>query len=289
MNKATENKTNLKIKSDSIFKAIFGSETGKPLLETLLRDILKKEVEIIEYKNRELPKISATEKTKIIDLLVRIKEEVVHIELNSSYSRIIRFRNFVYFAGVILLDHEIGRKYKAEQKYISINLTAKMGKKHEVIEIYKLQNDKQEEYIDNIKVYEVNIDKAKEEWYKGDKRKEIRHIAAIGMSEEELERNKEGDEFMESLSERLRRLNPGGISFVTPEEDDMMLMNSMKSAARKEGEESGMKKGIAKGTRESQKEIIGNMLSIGLSLDTIAKYTNINKNIIESMRNELNI
>ncbi len=94
---------------------------------------------------------------------------------------------------------------------------------------------------------------------------------------------------MESLSERLRRLNPGGISFVTPEEDDMMLMNSMKSAARKEGEESGMKKGIAKGTRESQKEIIGNMLSIGLSLDTIAKYTNINKNIIESMRNELNI
>ncbi len=191
MNKAPENKTNLKIKSDSIFKAIFGSKTGKPLLETLLRDILKKEVEIIEYKNRELPKISATEKTKIIDLLVRIKEEVVHIELNSSYSRIIRFRNFVYFAGVILLDHEIGRKYKAEQKYISINLTAKMGKKHEVIEIYKLQNDKQEEYIDNIKVYEVNIDKAKEEWYKGDKRKEIRHIAAIGMSEEELERNKE--------------------------------------------------------------------------------------------------
>ena len=285
MNKATENKTNLKIKSDSIFKAIFGSKTGKPLLETLLRDILKKEVEIIEYKNRELPKISATEKTKIIDLLVRIKEEVVHIELNSSYSRIIRFRNFVYFAGVILLDHEIGRKYKAEQKYISINLTAKMGKKHEVIEIYKLQNDKQEEYIDNIKVYEVNIDKAKEEWYKGDKRKEIRHIAAIGMSEEELERNKEGDEFMESLSERLRRLNPGGISFVTPEEDDMMLMNSMKSAARKEGEESGMKKGV----KETQKEIIGNMLSIGLSLDTIAKYTNINKNIIESMRNELNI
>ena len=279
--------TNLKIKSDSIFKAIFGSKTGKPLLETLLRDILKKEVEIIEYKNRELPKISATEKTKIIDLLVRIKEEVVHIELNSSYSRIIRFRNFVYFAGVILLDHEIGGKYKAEQKYISINLTAKMGKKHEVIEIYKLQNDKQEEYIDNIKVYEVNIDKAKEEWYKGDKRKEIRHIAAIGMSEEELERNKEGDEFMESLSERLRRLNPGGISFVTPEEDDMMLMNSMKSAARKEGEESGMKKGIAKGTRESQKEIIGNMLSMGLSLDTIAKYTNINKAIIENIRNEL--
>ncbi len=159
MNKAPENKTNLKIKSDSIFKAIFGSKTGKPLLETLLRDILKKEVEIIEYKNRELPKISA-----------------------SSYSKIIRFRNFVYFAGVILLDHEIGGKYKAEQKYISINLTAKMGKKHEVIEIYKLQNDKQEEYIDNIKVYEVNIDKAKEEWYKGDKRKEIRHIAAIGMS-----------------------------------------------------------------------------------------------------------
>ena len=79
------------------------------------------------------------------------------------------------------------------------------------------------------------------------------------------------------------RLNPGGISFVTPEEDDMMLMNSMKSAARKEGEESGMKKGIAKGTRESQKQIAINMLKDGLSFDVISKYTNLNTKEINEL------
>ena len=97
----TIDKTNIKPKNDAIFKAIFGTKSGKALLEILLKDILDKEVNIIEYRNRELPKISATEKTKIIDLLVRIKEELVHIEVNSSYSKIIRFRNFVYFAGII--------------------------------------------------------------------------------------------------------------------------------------------------------------------------------------------
>ncbi len=84
---------------------------------------------------------------------------------------------------------------------------------------------------------------------------------------------------MESLSERLRRLNPGGISFVTPEEDDMMLMNSMKSAARKEGEESGMKKGA----KESQKQIAINMLKDGLSFDVISKYTNLNTKEINEL------
>ncbi len=186
----TIDKTNIKPKNDAIFKAIFGTKSGKALLEILLKDILDKEVNIIEYRNRELPKISATEKTKIIDLLVRIKEELVHIEVNSSYSKIIRFRNFVYFAGIILLDHKIGGIYNEKQKYISINLTTKMGKKHKLIDVYKLQNDDQEEYIGNIKVYEVNIDKAKTLCQNGDKREKVKHIAALGMTEDEIEKYK---------------------------------------------------------------------------------------------------
>lgn len=296
MNITTIGKTNLKPKADALFKAIFGTKAGKPLLETLLKDILNKDVEIIEYKNRELPKISATEKTKIIDLLVKIKHKLVHIEVNSSYSKIIRFRNFVYFAGVILLDHRVGTKYNENQKYISINLTSRMAKKHKLIEVYKLQNDDLDEYIDNIKIYEVNIDKAKLLCQNGDKREKVKHIAALGMTEEEIEKYKEGDKFMESLSKRLGRLNPGGISFVTPEEDDMMLMNSMKLAARRAGEESGMKKGmkrglkqgIEQGTKENQNRIIKNMLKMGLSFDSIEKYTSVDRNIIENINNELN-
>ncbi len=122
---------------------------------------------------------------------------------------------------------------------------------------------------------------------------------------------------MESLSERLERLNPGGISFVTPEEDDMMLMNTMKLAAKRAGERMGMKKGIKKGlkkgieqgieqgiaqgieqgieqgfergTMESQKQIVENMLKVGVPLDDIVKYTNININLIKNIKKKMNI
>ena len=81
-----EEKTEAKITpvSDPIFKTIFGTIEGKYLLETLLKDILKKDIKIVEYKNRELAKISITEKTKIIDLLVKTNEELIHVEMNSS-------------------------------------------------------------------------------------------------------------------------------------------------------------------------------------------------------------
>ena len=249
MSKTSVDFTKIKPVHDAVFKTIFGTEIGKGLLETLLKDILKKDVEIIEYKTRELPKISITEKTKIIDLLVKSKKGLIHIELNSSPSTLTAFRNFVYFSGVILLDHQIGEEYKINENYISINLTKELGKTRELIEKYKIQNNKQKNRIKNVEIYEVNLSKAKMLYDEGDKREEVKHIAALEMTYQEIEENKGDDKFMESLAVRLGRLNPGGISFVTPEEDDRMMINTMERLAR----ESGLKKGRKEGRKEGQK------------------------------------
>ena len=275
MSKTSVDFTKIKPVHDAVFKTLFGTEIGKGLLETLLKDILKKDVEIIEYKTRELPKISITEKTKIIDLLVKSKKGLIHIELNSNPSALTSFRNFVYFSGVILLDHQIGEEYKINENYISINLTKELGKTRELIEKYKIQNNKQKNRIKNVEIYEVNLSKAKELYDEGNKREDIKHIAALEMTYQEIEENKGDDKFMESLAVRLGRLNPGGISFVTPEEDDRMMINTMERLAR----ESGLKKG--------RKSIIKNLLQNGMKVEEVVRLANVDEAEVEKAAKEL--
>ncbi len=287
--------TKIKPIHDAVFKTIFGTEMGKDLLEILLKDILKKDVEIIEYKTRELPKISITEKTKIIDLLVKSKNGLIHIELNSSPSNLTAFRNFVYFSGVILLDHQVGEEYKINKNYISINLTKDLGKKRGLIEKYKIQNNKQKKRIHNVEIYEVNLNKAKMLYDNGDKREEVKHIAALEMTVKEIEENKGDDKFMESLAVRLGRLNPGGISFVTPEEDDRMMINTMKKMARERGLKEGLKEGLKKGRKEGQKIghkdginfIIKNMLQNGVAIEDVVRLASVDKDLVEKVAREL--
>lgn len=294
-NRAAIDKTKLKPINDVAFKTIFGTKKGAVLLETLLKDILKRNVEIIEYQNSELAKISVTERTKIIDLLVKAKEGLIHIELNSSPSKITIFRNFVYFSGVILLDHQVGEEYKLNKEYISINLTMGLGKKYNLIEEYKIQSSEQKERISNIKMYEVNINKAKKLYYTGDKSEDVRHFAALDMTVNEIEENKGDDKFMESLAERLGRLNPGGISFLTPEEDDRMILNTMKKVARENGLKAGRIEGLEQGRKEGRKEgqndgiklIIRNMLQNGMEIKDIVKLANVDIDIVEKVAQEL--
>ena len=321
-----KNVKSVKVKDDALFKTIFGTEEGKPMLEILLKDIMQENVSIIEFKDRELPVDNINEKAKIIDLLVRMNGELVHIEVNSRSSRAIRFRNYVYFSKIIVSDQEKGKKYKSDQKYISINLTCSLSKKHDVVEIYKLQDEDLEEYIDNVAIYEVNLDKARELCYNGDKRKDIRHIGALTMTRSDLEIYKGGDEFMENLANKLERMDANDFWYITPEEDEIMILNAEKAMARKDGLEEGRaegrkegikegkveghaqglvegrkegkaeghaqglaegrKQGIQEGKKQSQIEIIKNMLNNGISAENIAKYTNIDLEIIKKVKKD---
>ena len=249
-----KNVKSVKVKDDALFKTIFGTEEGKPMLEILLKDIMQENVSIIEFKDRELPVDNINEKAKIIDLLVRMNGELVHIEVNSRSSRAIRFRNYVYFSKIIVSDQEKGKKYKSDQKYISINLTCSLSKKHDVVEIYKLQDEDLEEYIDNVAIYEVNLDKARELCYNGDKRKDIRHIGALTMTRSDLEIYKGGDEFMENLANKLERMDANDFWYITPEEDEIMILNAEKAMARKDGLEEGRAEGRKQGLQEGRKE-----------------------------------
>ena len=90
---------------------------------------------------------------------------------------------------------------------------------------------------------------------------------------------------MESLAVRLGRLNPGGISFVTPEEDDRMMINTMKKMAR----ESGLKEGQKIGRKDGINFIVKNMLQNGVAIEDIVRLTNVDKDLVEKVARELKL
>lgn len=95
-----ENKKFLTAKTDRVFKAILGYEDNKELLQEFLERIFKTKVEILEFLQPEV-RIETTEKRiKTVDLLVKMNDKFVHIEMNSQNKDYLHNRNFIFFTSV---------------------------------------------------------------------------------------------------------------------------------------------------------------------------------------------
>ena len=80
---------------DNCFKSIVASHKGKEILDSILKQVLRKDVEIIEFVNTELGKLNKNEKNKRTDIIVKIDGVIANVEVNTNdyiYSKY--FRNF---------------------------------------------------------------------------------------------------------------------------------------------------------------------------------------------------
>ena len=268
---------------DRVFKTIFTAKEDSYMLETLLKDILKREVVIKEYNNQELEIDKVNSKGQTVDILLNlIEEETIHIEVNTSISQAIKFRNLVYFCKIIASDQVKGEEYKFNKKYISINLVCGL-KGGEVVEEAKIKIGKNKTYYENIRIYIVNLDKAREMCIKEKASEEIKHIGALTMTRSEIKKYGKGDVFMEKLNKKMYEMCSTDFWF-TPEEDAIMLKKALQKEAELNAMEKGRKKWIKEGMREGaekqQNKIISNMLKDGLSIEKISKYTDLSKNEI---------
>ena len=87
-------------KNDKAFKYLFLNEKNKHLLKKLLEFILKEKIDEITLLPTE--RIDKTLKTrkKNVDVLVKIKDKIIGIELNSVDYIGLRPRNMAYLANI---------------------------------------------------------------------------------------------------------------------------------------------------------------------------------------------
>ena len=261
-----------------MFKAVFCNPKNKDLLKWLIEKCLNKKIEIIEVKSPQIIKKNIYEKGKTLDVVVKVDNELVNIELNSGYYDSLHKRNATYIFSKYTEEVKVGGNYTNMKNYIQINFTFELPRDYALLGVYRLVDEKTgKRFINNLEIYEYNIDKIKDFCYnKGNK--EFKFIAMLDANNEELKELCEGDKHMEKFKEEVENLNQDEevVSFLTEEEDVRILRNTLMSEAFMKGEDQGKKeKGI---------EIAKNMISMGIDVETIIKATGLQKEEIEGLK-----
>ncbi len=255
-------------RNDRAFKEVFMNEKNKDILKVLLESILKVEIREIKYLNLEKNVDNINIRRKHFDLHLDTNIGKIQVEVNAKLEDYTRSRNTAFICDTY--SHEVlkGEDYSEDSLIVQINFTYGLGKKEKDLRIYKIQDEEGILYIRNFIIYEFNMDYYKEIWYSKDKKKieESKYLIMQDLDKKELEILSKKDKVITKYMEELERVNedPKFREFVSAEQDNKMIENTIKKYARREE-----KREIAKSLL--QKEININIISecTGLSLEEI--------------------
>ena len=149
-------------KYDVVFKSsVIGNIN---VLKKILESALDITIDEIIVKNNEETKDYIKEKNKIRDCYCICGKRKINIEVNSKNYNGLRKRNFAYLAYQYSSSLREGQDYKdMKEEYIQLNLTwgiksKRVCNQYEMASIY----DKEDKWIDNLKIIEYNMDRLKE-------------------------------------------------------------------------------------------------------------------------------
>ena len=292
--KETENKIFYRGKTDRVFKSILCKEENQRMLEWFLSLTVGRAMKIIKYLRNEQPINRVAEKSKIVDLLVELEGEMLHLELNnnldSTKKKSIQRRNFMYVASDYVATIKRGEDYNQDHKMLAIDLSYGLGSKQPLYKYYYVQSEDNEKYIEDIGILVVNMDKVDDIWYNGTKKEKdkIKHLKMLNASKEELLELSKGDKMMEDFTEQIVALNENQQfrRIMSDEEEARMWANTEKNLARETGLREGKIEGKIEGKKAAQQDFINKLLEKGKSLSEISEMLDLPveniQNILES-------
>jgi len=307
-NDTNQKKKLLPLTSDVIFKAVFSRPGNEDILKSLLEAILDIYIKEVQVQNTELPVDSFDNKAGVMDIKVRIDEDIIcDIEMQVKNVWNIDHRSTYYISKNLSSEMRRGDDYKAVKKSIGINLLAfEFYKRNSYRSIahMKFEKTKKEEYIDmgytdedeiattDLEMHFIELPKfikkapepktKLEQWLyfiagREEKMKDIEErVKEIEKAEkvlEELSADKEAWNLYEARDRAMRDYNSG--------------MRYAKEQGWNEGMESGIKRGeqigLKKGIQKSKIEIAKKMIEKGIPIENICEITNLTKEEIEKI------
>ena len=268
-------------KYDRAFKEVFVKEENKDILKKLLEEILQVEIERIEYLNLERNVDNIKVKRKHLDLYLETNIGKIQVEVNTVNSKYVRPRNMSYLCDIYSHHTLVGQEYDQDTLIIQININ--YGQQDEkYIREYRLRDESGKEYIKNFIIYEINIEKYMKLWYnKNEKELEkSKYIVMLNLEKEELEKLSKKDKVVIKYMKELERVNenPKFREYMSAEEDNKKIENSLKREWMEEGLAEGIKEGSYKRNIEIAKSLLKNKVDIeiitsstGLSIEELEK------------------
>ena len=263
------------------FKEIFGNEKYEDLLKEFLQRVLNQKINEITYLQTELKTGNLVERAKTVDLLVKTNKKIIHVEMNVNNPVYLHLRNACYFFNKISSQTKIGEDYDLEYEFIHIDFSYELKESKNIVEKYTLTNeDGSKTYLDNIEIWEFNMDMANSFWYNKDEKniKKYKHLIMFDLDKDDLKTLSNGDDFVAKYTDELTKLNDSDEfqSWMTYEEDQQMILNTEKKMSYNEG--------LEKGQIDSKIEIAKKMLDDNVPLDKIMVFTDLSKEEILKLK-----
>jgi len=279
---------------DKMFKSVLTSREARGYLAGLISDITGLPKEEIKrnmvIKNSEHSINSISEKKKISDLVVEVKESVINLEMNRYYYDGLIDRNHEYIAKIRESLVKEGEKYNDLKKIIQINFDNYNKYKPDdrvVIKFEMIDKEKGLEEGVGIESYHVILPNVREKYYNKGSRDELVGKLVIMVEEkyEELER----------LIEKYTELRPVGKKMVEisrdeelqgiydAEEHERKVRNSIMATELKKNFFEGLNRGMEKGIVQEREEIVKNMFSKNFDKKTISEITGLSKEEIDNI------
>ncbi len=282
---------------DRTFKEVFLNPKNEDLLESLLEDILKVKIEIKKILPTELIVGNNIIKSKRVDALILATNKKIEIEINASINEYVYIRNTAYICNVYSTNALVGDTCNQDIDIIQINLTWGLDYEESKRE-FRIIDKNGNVYVKNLLIIEINMEYYKKIWYSKDEKKikENELLVMLDLNEGELKKMPKSDKISEKYVESVTILNndPFFQEYMSHEEDQRKMQNSLIREAEDTGYEKGIKLGEEKGLKLGQEQekikTIKNMLNEEIAINAISKITNLSIEKINEIKkqNELN-
>ena len=261
----------------------------KEFLIAILNPIINKKIEELEMLNPNLVQDYFKLRGQRLDLLVKTKNEIINVELNTNYNEEIKIRNLHYVFKLASENTERGNKYKVGHSIVQVNLNFYNSKYEK--SIYTLYDKTNKiELTDYIKIYNVGIDKYIKNYYNNDKKftKGEEALIMLDLGKQGLEELSEKSEIVSNFKEEVIKANNDEfvVDWISREEEQKQYEEVMYEKGITQGviqgKQQGIKEGISQGIEKANMENAKKMLELNMDLETISKITNLT---IEQIKN----
>lgn len=279
-------------KNDRVFKTIANGNNGKVILEAILGNVFDEPVEILEFIPVELPQDTEDERKKVLDVLVRVGNRIINVEVNAQgLSEVTKIRNLAYLCKLFSKNVSKGQEIDVETEFLQINFiyNSKVTDKM-VLKSYLTHEDGI--YTKNFSIWNVFIENVEKICYTDAKEREkLRYLLMMDKTPEELANFFPDDEIIKMFRGEIVRLNSNAkfIREISEEEEKEMIHNTELKLSKQEGKEEGHVEGKAEGIEEKTIDVIKNLLVKHMSIEDIADVVNLSINEVKNIIKENNL
>ena len=303
---------------DPVFKSVMTSCQGylSSILQGIIKDVSSDVFSHLVIQNNEFSINSVVEKKKITDVIVKVENMVINLEMNSKYYHGLFEKNESYLRKIGAQMFVAGEDYTTDKKLIQINFdNFKVYDERIIIKFQIADTERGIIELDSYEKYHVSLANLKDKYYNEENLSFLERALLLltANTVEMLEKLSKGDEVLMEAARKIESLSTDlDILGLYDEEENRKLEAKLireyeiklareeglasgrkegLASGRKEGLASGRKEGLAIGRKKAKDEydkkilsIVKNMLSMDIPIESISASTGISKEKIELLQ-----